>query len=112
VRGAEVADRDGLEGADLDAAVAAVAGAVGDGDVVPGQSGAAFQEGGLVGLDDKQVVGLLAGDQKLGSVGVGVERVGGDDHPDQVQPIQQGLEGGDLAGAPSTWRWASTVRVV
>jgi hypothetical protein len=52
VREAEVADRDGLEGADLDAAVATVAGAVGDRDVVPGQDGAAFQEGGLVGLDD------------------------------------------------------------
>jgi hypothetical protein len=37
-------------------------------------------------------------DQELGSVGVGVERVGGDDCPGQVQPVQQGLEGGDLAG--------------
>jgi len=29
---------------------------------------------------------------------VGVERVGGDDRPGKVQPVQQGLEGGDLAG--------------
>jgi hypothetical protein len=36
VREAEVADADGLEGADLDAAVAAVAGAVGDRDAMPG----------------------------------------------------------------------------
>ncbi len=48
-----MADGDGLEGADLHPAVAAVAGAVGDRDVVPGQGGAAFQQGGLVGLDDQ-----------------------------------------------------------
>jgi hypothetical protein len=43
-------------------------------------------------------VGLLAGDQELGGVGVGVQRVGGDDHASQVQAVQQGLEGRDLAG--------------
>jgi hypothetical protein len=53
---------------------------------------------GWLALTTNQVVGLRAGDQKLGSVGVGVERVGGDDCPGQVQPVQQGLEGGDLAG--------------
>jgi hypothetical protein len=80
--------------------VAAVAGAVGDGDLVPGQDGAAFQQGGLIDLDDQQVVSLLLGYQELGGVGVGVQRVGGDDRPGKVQPVQQGLEGGDLAGAP------------
>jgi hypothetical protein len=93
-----VAHGDGFEGAQLDAAVGLVAGAVGDGDVVPGQAGAAVQQGGLVGLDDEQVVGLLAGDQELGGVGVGLECIGGDDHAGKVQPVQQGLEGGDLAG--------------
>jgi hypothetical protein len=37
VREPEVADADGLEAAQLDAAVAAVAGAVGDRDAVPGR---------------------------------------------------------------------------
>jgi hypothetical protein len=45
VREPEVADADGLEAAQLD--VAAVAGAVGDRDAVPGQAGAAVQQGGL-----------------------------------------------------------------
>jgi hypothetical protein len=47
----EMVDRDGLEGADLDAAVAAVAGVVQLGDQAPGRALAAVQQGGLVGLD-------------------------------------------------------------
>jgi hypothetical protein len=72
---AEVADGDDLEGAMLDAAVAAVAGGIRYRDQVPGQALAAGQQGGLVGLNREQVVGLLVGDQELGGVGVGVERV-------------------------------------
>ena len=68
------------------------------GDAVPGQGGAAVQQGGLVGLDHQQVVGLLAGDQELGGLVVGVERVGGDHHAGQVQGRQQRGEGGDLLG--------------
>jgi len=94
----EAVDGDGLEGAQLDAAVAAVASAVQDGDAVPGQAGAAVQQGGLVGLDDKQVVGLLCGHQELGGGGVGLERVGGDHHAGQLQAFQQRGEGGDLLG--------------
>jgi hypothetical protein len=41
-------------------------------------------------------VRLLAGDQELGRVGVGVQRVGGHDHAGKVQVGQQGLEGGHL----------------
>jgi hypothetical protein len=44
--------------------------AIQPGHAVPGQDGAAGQQGGLVGLDDKQVVGLLAGHQKLGGTGM------------------------------------------
>jgi hypothetical protein len=66
---------DGLEGAQLDAAVAAVAGAVQLGDAMPGKAGTAVQQGGLVGLDHQQVVGVLAGDQELGGRGVGLQRV-------------------------------------
>ena len=51
VGGPEVVDGDGLEGAMLDAAVAAVAGGVQDWNAVPGQALAAGQQGGLVGLD-------------------------------------------------------------
>jgi hypothetical protein len=60
----EVTDGDGLEGAYLDAAVRLVAGAIQHGHAVPRQGGAAGQQGGLVGLDDKQEVGLLAGHQE------------------------------------------------
>jgi hypothetical protein len=60
----EVVDADGLEGAQLDAAVAAVTGAV--------------QQGRLVGLDHEQVVRLLLGHQELGGLRVGLERIGGD----------------------------------
>jgi hypothetical protein len=96
VREAEVVDGDGFEGPQLDPAVGAVAGPVQDGDVVPGQAGAAVQERGLVGLDTEQVVGLLAGDQEGGGVGVGVQRVGGDHGAGQLQVGQQRLKTGDL----------------
>jgi hypothetical protein len=65
---AEAVHGDGLEGAVLDAAVAAVMGAVQDGDAVPGQLGAALKQAGLVGLHDEQVVGVLSGDQELGGL--------------------------------------------
>ena len=57
--------------------------------MVPGQAGAAVQQRGLVGLDREQVVGPLAGDQELGGVGVGVQRIGGDHGASQVQVAQQ-----------------------
>ena len=94
----EVADRDRLEGAQLDAAVATVTGAVQDGHAVPSKAGAAFQQQRLVGLDGEQVVGLLAGHQEGGGVGVGVQGVGGHDHPGKVQAGQQRDEGRHLAG--------------
>jgi hypothetical protein len=62
-------------------------GAVQDRDTVPGQAGAAGQQGRLVGLDLQQVVGLLVGDQELGGLRVGLQRVGGDDRPGQVEPL-------------------------
>ena len=78
--------------------MAAVAGAVQHGDVVPGQAGATLQQGGLVGLDHEQVVSLLAGHQELGGITVGVQRVGGDHGAGQIQVAQQRLEPGDLTG--------------
>jgi hypothetical protein len=54
VREAESVDRDRFEGAQLDAAVPAVVGAVGHGHVMPRQARAAVQQHGLVGLDDEQ----------------------------------------------------------
>src|SRR4029453_15817374 len=97
VREPQVVDGDDLEGTQLDAAVAAVAGAVQHGDVVPGQGGAAVQQRGLVGLDGEQVVGLLLGHQELGGIRVGVQRVGGDHRAGKVQAGQQRLEAGNLA---------------
>jgi hypothetical protein len=59
MREPEVADRDRLEGPDLNPAVATVTGAVQHRDAMPGQALAARQQQGLVGLDDEQVVGAL-----------------------------------------------------
>jgi hypothetical protein len=94
VREPEVVHGDGLEGAQLDPAVGAVAGAVQLGDAMPGNAGTALQQRGLVGLDGEQVVGLLAGHQELGGGGVGVQRVGGDHDAGEFQAGQQRLEGG------------------
>jgi hypothetical protein len=43
-------------------------------------------------------VGVLAGDQELGGLRVGLERVGGDPDPGEVEVGQQWGEGGDLFG--------------
>ena len=66
---------DGLEGTQLDAAVAAVAGAVQHGDMVPGQGGQLVVQRGLVGLHDQDIGGVLVGDQPVGVGVLGVERV-------------------------------------
>jgi hypothetical protein len=79
--------------------MAAVTGAVQLGDAVPWKASAAVQQGRLVGLDHKQVVGTLGGDQELGGVGVGLQRVGGDHHAGQIQGRQQRLERADLLGS-------------
>jgi hypothetical protein len=55
VREPEPTDRDRLEGAQLDPAVRAVAGAVQDGHPVPGQPGATAPQQRLVGLDREQM---------------------------------------------------------
>jgi hypothetical protein len=93
-----VGDGDRLEGAQLDAAVGPVAGAVQHRHVTPRQAGAARQQGGLVGLDREQVVRMLLGHQELGCPGVGVEGVGGHDHAGQVERVQQRGEPRDFAG--------------
>jgi hypothetical protein len=43
-------------------------------------------------------VRVLGGDQEVGGVGVGLQRVGGDHHAGQVQGSQQRLERGHLLG--------------
>jgi hypothetical protein len=111
VREPEPAHGDGLEGAEFDSVVLAVAGAVQDGDVVPGQAGAAVQQRGLVGLDTEQVVGLLVGDEELGGVAVGVQRIGRDHGAGQLHVAQQRLEPGNLNRSAVDLRWARTARV-
>jgi hypothetical protein len=101
---------DGLEGAQLDAAVAAIAGTLQDRDAMPGQAGAAGQQRGLVGLDDKQVVGLLAGDQELGGVGAGLQRISVTTTPARSRSASSGRRPGTSPGAPLTGRWARTAR--
>jgi hypothetical protein len=87
-----------LQAADLGPAVAAVAGLVSDGDVAPGEAGELVVQRGLVGLDEQQVGGVLDGDQPVGMLALGVERIGGGHPSGQVQPVQQGTEPGDLVG--------------
>jgi hypothetical protein len=70
------------------AVVAAVAGVVLGWDVAPRQGGQLAMQGGLVGLYDQDVGGVLGGDQPVGVVAMGVQCVGGDDPPGEVQPIQ------------------------
>jgi hypothetical protein len=71
---------------------------VGDGDLAPGQRLELLVQRGLVGLGDQQVGGVLHGDQPVGMLTLGVERIGGDHRAGQVQPLEQRLEPGDLAG--------------
>jgi hypothetical protein len=87
-----------LQAAALGAAVAAVAGGVGDGDLAPWQGLELVVQGGLVGLDDQQVGGVLVGDQPVGVLALGVHGVGGHHPPGKVQTLQQWLEAGDLVG--------------
>jgi len=87
-----------LEGAELDAAVALVAGAVQHGDVAPGQRGQLCLQARLVALDDEQVLGLLVGDEELGVLPLGMHRVSGDDHAGKVQTGQQRAGPGELVG--------------
>jgi hypothetical protein len=98
MREGEPVDGDRFEGAQLHAAVRTVAGAVQHGHTVPGQSGAAGTQAGLVAFDGQQVVGVLAGHEELGVVALGVQRVGGHHRPGQVECGQQRSEAGDLAG--------------
>ncbi len=53
---------------------------------------------GLVVLDDQQVGGVLWGDQPVGVLALGVERVGGDHGGGEVQAVQEGPEPDDLVG--------------
>jgi hypothetical protein len=84
--------------AELHAVVAAVAGVVGDGDLAPGQRLELLVQHGLVGLHEQQVGGLLDGDQPVGVGVLGVQRIGGDDPPGKIQPVQQRPELSDLVG--------------
>ena len=78
--------------------------AVQDGHLVPGQPLAAAQQRGLVGLDREQVVGLLAGDEEPGGVGVGVQRIGRHHGPVNSSPASSGTNPLTSPGAPLTWR--------
>jgi hypothetical protein len=94
----QASDGGDLEAADLQACVPAVAGVVLGWDAAPGQGGELVVQGGLVALDDEQVGGVLGGDQPLGVLTLGVERVSGHHPTGKVQPVQQRPEPGDLVG--------------
>jgi hypothetical protein len=95
---AQASDGGDLETAELHAGVPAVAGVVHDEDVAPRHGGELVVQRRLVGLDDQQVGGVLVGDQPVGVLTLGVQRVGGHDPPGKVQPVQQGPDPGDLVG--------------
>jgi hypothetical protein len=97
VREPEAADRDRLAGPELDAAMAAVTGAVQLGDTVPGQTLAAVQQVGWLALTTTGSA-LACWPQELGGLGVGLERIGGDHYLGKVEPVQERGEGGDLLG--------------
>ena len=94
----QASDGGDLQAAEFHPVVAAVAGTVGDGDLAPGEAGELVVEGGLVGLDDQQVGGVLVGDQPVGVLALGVHGVGGDHGAGEVHAVQQRLEPGDLVG--------------
>ena len=91
-------DGRGLEGAVLLAAVAPAVLAGRDRDAPPGQVLDLGVQARLVLLHDQDVVRLLFRDQELGVLALGVQRVGGDDAPGQVQRLEQRREPGDLVG--------------
>ena len=80
---AQAGDGGDLQGPQLDAPVAMVAGAVHHRDLPPRQPGELGVQTGLVGLDDQQVVGAAV-DQEAGVVALGVQRVGGDQRTGKV----------------------------
>jgi len=86
-----------FRGAPLGAAVAALAGLVGDRDVAPGQGGKLGVQSGLVALDDQQVVSAAPG-QVGGVVTLGMQGIGGDDRAGDIHAVQQRAEQGDLVG--------------
>ena len=91
-------DGRGLEGAVLLAAVAPAVLAGRDRDAPPGQVLHLGVQARLVLLHHQDVMGPLAGDKELGVLALGVQRVGGDDVPGQVQRPGQRREPGNLAG--------------
>jgi hypothetical protein len=86
-----------LDGAAFAAAVPAAAGDVG-GNLVPGQDVEQAVETVLILFDGEHVV-RAALMQVAGMFGGGVEGVGGDYPPGQVEGVQPGLELGDVAAA-------------
>jgi hypothetical protein len=83
-------DRGDLQAAGLDPAVAAVAGVVLDGDLPPGQGSELLVQGGMVGLDEQQVGGVLDGDQPLGVLTVGVRASAVTTRPARSKPSSSG----------------------
>jgi hypothetical protein len=84
----QTGDRRDLETADLGPTMTAVAGGVGDRDLAPRQGGEPLAQRGLVGLDDQQVGGMLVGNQPVGMLALGVERIGSDHGVRQVHALQ------------------------
>ena len=63
-----------------------------------GQGAKVGIEGGLVGFDGEQVVGLLVLDQEAGGFALGVQGIGGHHPPGQIQGFEKGFERWDLVG--------------
>jgi hypothetical protein len=92
--------------------VAAVVGLVGDRDVTPGQGLELLVEGGLVGLDDQQVGGVLDVDQPVGVGVLGVSASAVMTRPARSKPSSSGWNLVIALVLASTLVWARTARLV
>lgn len=92
----QVGDGGHLDPPDLVAAVGGGAGLVHQRDLSPRQPSQLVVQGGVVGLDEGDVVRVLVLDQEAGVVVLGQHRVEGDHGVGQVERVEQGLERGDL----------------
>jgi hypothetical protein len=107
----QASDGGDLQPADLHAVVAAVAGVVGDRGLAPRQGLELLVQRGLVGLRDQQVGGVLCGDQLLGMLTLGVERIGGDPVPVRSSRSSSGWNRAISPVVGATSVWARTARV-
>ena len=91
--------------------MAPVAGAVQAREHGARQAGAAVEQGGLVGLDRQQVVGLLRATRNSAAARWVWSASAVTTVPARSSGASKGAKAGTSSGAPPTWRWVTTARV-